>query len=368
MKPRILEEANDGDHRAWAAVIERFQGLVWSVASAFRLGSQTDDVVQLVWLRLVENIDRIRDRDTLPAWLAATTRQEAQRMAMTRRWEVSVREFPEASDGSVLSPEEVVVDQDMVAHILDAFRQLPEHDQHLLRLLCRVPPLSYKAIAVELERPIASIGPHRARVLRKLQRMLLEINAAGAVIAQSAGDISVKGEISGEAAQAVVMESFADGWAQRLPAGLEGATKAVLVGIGRHAGRQAAAALAWQSRVGDIMDTEQVTLLLGISRQALDSRKRTGSVLALPGAGTTHYPTWQFDTNGARATVRPITVRIVTAFREAINDVSPFTIAAWATSPQPELNGRTPADWILRNGSDEPVVCSAQRTALLEAL
>ncbi len=140
--------------------------------------------------------------------------------------------------------------------------------------------------------------------------------------------------------------------------------------IGREAGVQAAAAAAWRQGVGEILDTKGVSDLLGISRQALDSRKRTGSVLALPGTGTSHYPTWQFDVDvdGARSIVRPITLRIVTTFREVLDDFSPYTIAAWATSPQPELDGRSPAEWIIGGGDDGPVVRAAQRAAHLETL
>lgn len=96
------------------------------------------------------------------------------------------------------------------------------------------------------------------------------------------------------------------------------------------------------------MTTRDVTEMLGLNRQALDSHKRTGSVLALPGEGTSHRQTWQFDIDGSKTSIRPITLQIVTAFREQVVEVSPNTIAAWATSPQRE---------------PEPVVFAARRAA-----
>ena len=363
----IAEGTEAGNRQAWAELIERYQGLVWSVASRYRLGAHTDDVVQVVWLRLFESYDRIHDLNNLAGWLVAVTRREAIQLARKHHRPL-VDDTAGTTPGYVASPEEVVVDQDTAAYVLSAFQALPERDQHLLRLLCTVPPLSYVAIAAELGCPIGSIGSYRSRVLGKLRKLLPEIDPTSADSSGSSGGTRTEIEIAGGAAGAIVTASFAEALAQSLLTGVEHATEADLVEIGRRAGERAAAAMTWQSRIGYSIDTNQVTLLLGISRQAIDSRKRTGSILALPSTGTSHYPTWQFDVDGAGATVRPITLRIVNAFREAIPEVSPYTIAAWARSPQPELDGSTPADWIERNGPDEPLVRSAQRTALLEAL
>ena len=49
----LVGAAAKGDQRAWQELVERFSGLVWSVARAYGL-SDTDaaDVVQTAWLRL----------------------------------------------------------------------------------------------------------------------------------------------------------------------------------------------------------------------------------------------------------------------------------------------------------------------------
>ena len=66
-----------GDEAAWAAIVDRFSGLVWSTARSHRLSNaDAADVVQLTWLRLVEHLDRINDPERLGAWLATTARRE----------------------------------------------------------------------------------------------------------------------------------------------------------------------------------------------------------------------------------------------------------------------------------------------------
>lgn len=168
----LLRRATEGDQRAWDEIVGRFGGLVWSVARSYRLGASTDDVVQTVWLRLAEHLDRIREPERLAAWLATTTRNEALRVVTKRARSVPFGDVPEAADATTSLLDELAVDDDTLAHVMTAFRQLSAADQQLLRLLCTVPPLDYATIAEMLGRSIGSIGPTRARVLDKLRRLL----------------------------------------------------------------------------------------------------------------------------------------------------------------------------------------------------
>jgi RNA polymerase sigma factor (sigma-70 family) len=168
----LLRRVIEGDQRAWDELVGRFGGLVWSVARGYRLGALTDDVVQTVWLRLAENCDRIRDPERLAAWLATTTRNEALRVAKKQARSVSMSELPERSDATVSLLDEVVTDNDTLGHVLQAFRELSDKDQELMRLLCAVPPLDYITIASMLGRPVGSIGPSRERCLRRLRKLL----------------------------------------------------------------------------------------------------------------------------------------------------------------------------------------------------
>src|SRR5438093_11326126 len=73
----LLVAAAGGDQAAWDAIVSNYGSLLWSIARSYRLSAaDAGDVVQLTWLRLVENIDRIADPDRLPGWLATTIRRE----------------------------------------------------------------------------------------------------------------------------------------------------------------------------------------------------------------------------------------------------------------------------------------------------
>src|SRR5262245_23098980 len=77
----LVARAKDGDRQAWDALIERYAPLIWSICRRHRLGrDDADDVGQSVWLRLVDQLDRVRDPAALPGWLATTARRECLRV------------------------------------------------------------------------------------------------------------------------------------------------------------------------------------------------------------------------------------------------------------------------------------------------
>ncbi len=63
----LVARARDGDERAWAALVERYAPLIWSLCRRYRLETtDTADVGQNVWLLLVNQLGKIRDSAALP--------------------------------------------------------------------------------------------------------------------------------------------------------------------------------------------------------------------------------------------------------------------------------------------------------------
>lgn len=169
----LVARATEGEQTAWDEIVERFAPLVWSICRRFRLGeADTYDVGQNVWLRLVEYLPSLREPAALPGWLATTTRREClrvQRSAWRNERQLAQAEFELPAD-----EDSTQVDQWLIAHERDsalrrAFAQLGERCQRLLSLLMRDPPMAYAAISADLNIPIGSIGPSRARCLDQLR-------------------------------------------------------------------------------------------------------------------------------------------------------------------------------------------------------
>ena len=77
----LVAGARRGERWAWDALVERYRPLVRAVASGYRLNRRdVEDVDQTVWLRLVENLDRIREPRALPKWLMTTAGNESLRL------------------------------------------------------------------------------------------------------------------------------------------------------------------------------------------------------------------------------------------------------------------------------------------------
>jgi RNA polymerase sigma factor (sigma-70 family) len=172
----LVLAAARGDQRAWEALVDRYVGLIWAITRNFRLPpDDARDVTQTTWLRLLENIERLKDPSRVGAWLATTARRECIRVVAQKRRSVSTADetvldgpdiFVESVDDALIAAEESET-------VRRALLRLPEQCQRLLRLLTQDPPLSYEEVSAALGLPIGSIGPTRGRSLAKL-RILIE--------------------------------------------------------------------------------------------------------------------------------------------------------------------------------------------------
>jgi hypothetical protein len=129
--------------------------------------------------------------------------------------------------------------------------------------------------------------------------------------------------------------------------------------LGRRAAMVVLAGGAWERALGKLLTSAEARILLGgVSREALRKRVLSGSVLALrDDADLIRYPGWQFDT--ANTTPFGAIKKLNKIFGEA--GLDPWTLAAFATAPQPELDDRTPVD-AFADADLEPLLLAARRT------
>jgi len=171
----LMAGALQGDQRAWNAIVTRYQSLVISVLRRYRLSeADVQDASQMLWLKLVENLGRVREPAALPGWIVTTTQREALRLINSRRRLVSVdclesflgAELPQVDfagvDADLLRAEETRI-------VRDGLGELKTEQREFLCLLVAEPPLPYKEISNRLNIPTGGIGPTRARHLKKLR-------------------------------------------------------------------------------------------------------------------------------------------------------------------------------------------------------
>ena len=170
----LVIRARKGDNQAWDVLVERYAPLIWSICRRHRLDdADADDVGQSVWLRLVDQLDRIRDPAALPGWLATTTQRECARVLRTARGPHRAGNPPDIKnmpDEQGMTAEQELLAAEAHAALREALSHLPPRDQQLIAALTQDPPLPYAQISARLGIPVGSIGPSRRRCLDKIRR------------------------------------------------------------------------------------------------------------------------------------------------------------------------------------------------------
>lgn len=176
----LVMSCRQGSESAWQALVDRYQRLVYAVPRRAGLNEdQAGEVFQEVFVTLFEKVNEINDPDRLHAWLVTTARRKTWRLLSKER---SRQSMPAGEDDEALVvvddsplPDEILVRLEEQHRIRTALAGLDERCQQLLTMLyyqTETPP--YSEIAAILGVPEGSIGPTRARCLKKLLKLLEE--------------------------------------------------------------------------------------------------------------------------------------------------------------------------------------------------
>jgi len=177
---RLVRECLDGNEAAWAALIDRYKNLIFSVPIKYRFSrEEAADVFQMVCLELLSELPRIREPKALPKWILMVTAHKCYHLKnQGRRYQEKTEGFAKTV-GNALPPDaEVIVQQaESEQQIREAIASLPQRCQELIRLLFfEEPARSFDEVARMLGLPRGSIGFTRQRCLDRVRRRLGEIN------------------------------------------------------------------------------------------------------------------------------------------------------------------------------------------------
>lgn len=178
----LLLACRRGEADAWNMLVNRYQRLIYTIPRRAGLDDdQAAEVFQRTFARLLENLDRIRQPESIHAWLVTTARRETLRIIRQQSVEQSIpyADYPD----NTLRGEAIHIDDPLPNEALERLEE-----QHLLRLTMtsmdercrclltllysRADPPSYAEVAAVLDMPEGSLGPTRARCLEKLRRLL----------------------------------------------------------------------------------------------------------------------------------------------------------------------------------------------------
>jgi RNA polymerase sigma factor (sigma-70 family) len=172
--PALVEACLGGDDLAWHTLTERYGPLVYTIPRRLGLSAaDADDVFQNVFTIVFRRLGSLRSHQSLAAWLITIARRECiHHFKRTPDHDDLLEEL--ADTESRLSDYIERREQQLLVH--RALGELDPPGQALLSaLFLEVPTPSYAAIARRLGMAVGSIGPARARSLKKLAAVLHEM-------------------------------------------------------------------------------------------------------------------------------------------------------------------------------------------------
>jgi RNA polymerase sigma factor (sigma-70 family) len=171
----LIRACCDGSDAAWRTLVARYERLVYSVIRRLGVPDEiADDIFQEVWMGLLRQLPLLRHEPALPRWLITTTRRIAIRLATRHRRRSAETDGAVGIDLSACNAEDeaFVARMEEAQLVSEALARLEPRCRDLLMALVRGDDVPYAAISRQLEMPVGSIGPKRARCLQQLLELL----------------------------------------------------------------------------------------------------------------------------------------------------------------------------------------------------
>ena len=173
----LIQACRRGDEQAWKQIISGYRRLVFSIALNYGLGeNDAADIVQLSFMMLMQGLDNLREDSHLGGWLATVARRNTWHVLERRRRENLA---DEALSENVALPDETSQSEqerwELINWLHDGLSRLDETCRALLlALYFDSERPSYRDVAARLGLATGSVGPKRARCLRRLREIMRE--------------------------------------------------------------------------------------------------------------------------------------------------------------------------------------------------
>jgi RNA polymerase sigma factor (sigma-70 family) len=175
----LVQECLDGNEAAWAALIDRYKNLIFSVPIKYRFSrEEAADVFQMVCMELLSELHNIREPKALPKWILMVTAHKCYHLKnQDKRHREKNAGFAETLEIALPPEAEAIVRQaENEQQLREAIASLPSRCQDLIRMLFfEEPSRPYDEVAQMLGLARGSIGFIRQRCLDRLKRRLDEI-------------------------------------------------------------------------------------------------------------------------------------------------------------------------------------------------
>jgi RNA polymerase sigma factor (sigma-70 family) len=173
---KLIKACLKGDAEAWAALIDKYKNLIYSIPVKFGMYQDAGDIFQAVCVDLMSELPNLREHRALPKWLMQTCYHRClqQRRISGRLVELEPEhaEKPVNTDDNPL-PEQMLVQLEQEQLLRAVIAEMPDRCERLIQMLFfETPARPYDEIAKELGLATGSIGFIRGRCLAQLRKQL----------------------------------------------------------------------------------------------------------------------------------------------------------------------------------------------------
>jgi RNA polymerase sigma factor (sigma-70 family) len=174
---RLVRDCLDGREAAWAALLEKYKKLIFSIPVKYGLSAdEATDVFQETCMVLLSELPRLRDPRALPKWLMQVTSHKClqfkRQHERTDAMDATAGAQSEVAD-TARGSEQLMLEVERAQALRDAMSTLSPRCLRLIQLLFfESPPRPYQEIARTFNLARGSIGFIRGRCLERLRAKL----------------------------------------------------------------------------------------------------------------------------------------------------------------------------------------------------
>lgn len=178
MSSFVLERIGRGERDAMPECLDRYGGLVWSLARKYDSGN-ADDAAQEVFIDLWRNADRFDPAVASEAtFVAMIARRRLVDRLRKRGRTVPTTPLPDAIDVPGVSSENPIAAADEVAAVRSRFDELRPEQRTVLELIFDK-GLTHNEISNSLDMPLGTVKAHARRGLLRLRELVSGKKPAG---------------------------------------------------------------------------------------------------------------------------------------------------------------------------------------------
>jgi RNA polymerase sigma factor (sigma-70 family) len=166
------------DTRAWEQLLDRYQRLVFSIPLNYGLShDDAAEITQITFTILLQSLETLHEDSHLGAWLAVVARRHTWRLLERYRHEQASddTEVSRSLDSSDPNTNDELERLEVLEWLHTGLTRLDQRCRKLIIALYLDPQqASYTEIGERFGIPVGSVGPTRARCLKRLKQVLEE--------------------------------------------------------------------------------------------------------------------------------------------------------------------------------------------------